>query len=390
MPEARVRREPSKKEKKERRRTDADASGAARGPHLAPAAPDLLFSAAPQGGAPESSETIPQAHPPPLPTPRARAAPASDLLPPSLPYETLRSYWLRIYREACATTGKEPRHLVHAAARALLNMGHERADYILLGQLREAMGTWATVLHWILNCATRELADPRTYLRAIAARQHTGVPHRSQPGRQRGRPVPRPALTELTDQEVDQADGAPVTAGLELPGAPQTPAGQISLDIHSLEGMDGPECSLAGSTTFTPQDQSHRVPAPDDRKEGSDDSVDDEEAAHVSARVDGAPDGAGDGTAASPYVSMTHLWRMVQQRLRAELTSAQFNSWLANTELYRAPDDALVLLTRTTFAAELIARRWGARISSMLREITGQGVPLRVQRRRPDSVVVDR
>jgi hypothetical protein len=318
-----------------------------------------------------------------------RAVPTGEPLPPPLPYETLRSYWLRIYREACAVTGSEARPVVHAAARTLLNMGHERADYILLGQLRAAMGTWATVLHWILDCAARELADPRTYLRAIAARQHTGVPHRSQSGRKRGRPRSRPVPTDLTDQYADQTDDMPVPAGWELPGAPQAPVGQISLDSHSLEGTAGIACSLAGSTTFTPQDQPHHMPAPDERKERSDDIVDDDEAARVSTQADAAPDGAGDGTGASPYVSMTHLWRMVQQRLRADLTSAQYSSWLANTELYRAPDDALVLVTRTTFAAELIARRWGARIHSMLCEITGQGVPLRVQRRRPDSVVPD-
>jgi hypothetical protein len=399
VPVAPIRRGSLKKEeKKQRRRTDADASGVARTPSLTPAAPDPPFASAPQGGSPESIETLPRAQPPSLPAHRARAAPTDAPLPPPLPYETLRSYWLRIYREACAAAGQEARHLVHAAARMLLNMGHERVDYVLLGQLHQATGTWATVLHWILDCAARELADPRTYLCAIAARQRAGAPPRSQPGRQRGRPRPRPALSELTDQWADLADDPPVTAGWEPPDAPQAPAGQSSLDPCSSEGAAGPECSLAGSTPFTQQEQPHRVHAPDDREEGSDAAVDDDAAAHgsardapheLAARAHSVPDGPVDGAAVSPYVPMAQVWRMAQQRLRAELTPAQYSSWLVNTELYRAPDGALVLVTRTTFAAELIARRWGERIQWALGDIMGLVVPLTVQMRRPGSVVPD-
>jgi chromosomal replication initiation ATPase DnaA len=92
---------------------------------------------------------------------------------------------------------------------------------------------------------------------------------------------------------------------------------------------------------------------------------------------------------ARPYVPMAPLWRMAQQRLRAELTPAQYGSWLVNTDLYRAPDGSLVLVTHTTFAAELIARRWGERIQWVLGDIMSQVVPLTVKMQRPGSAVPD-
>jgi hypothetical protein len=155
---------------------------------------------------------------------------------------------------------------------------------------------------------------------------------------------------------------------------------------------------LADSTPFTQQDQPHRVPAPDDREEGSDDLFEGDAAAHVpsreapnelAARAHSVPDGAGDDAVASPYVPMAPLWRMARERLRAELTPAQYSSWLVNTDLYRAPDGALVLVAHTTFAAELIARRWGERIQWVLGDIMSQVVPLTVKMQRPGSAVPD-
>src|SRR5258706_611851 len=344
-----------KKKKKERKMTDADASGVASTPRVAPAAPGPLItccSHALRAGAPESNETQPRAQPPPLPERSPRATPAGDPLPPPLPYETLRSYWLRIYREACAATGQEARTVVHSAGRALLNMGHERADYVLLGQLHQATGTWATVLYWILECAARELADPRTYLRAIAARQHAGAPHRSQPGRQRGRPRPRPR-PRRAGQSADPDDDPPVTAGLAPPDAPQAPAGQIGLDACGSEGAIAPAVSSAGSRTLTAHHQPDRLPTPDDREEGGGaaaDAFSPDAPNEPDARARGVPGGPVEGAVATPYVSMAHLWLMAQQRLRTELTPAQYSSWLGSTDLYRAPDGALVLVTRTTFA----------------------------------------
>jgi hypothetical protein len=110
-----------KKENKESRRTDADASGVASTPRAALAASDS-FHDPPDTEPRQSSTPAPRAQPPPA-TGYAGALPAGEPLPSPLPYETLRSYWLRIYREASAATGQEARPMVHAAARALLNMG---------------------------------------------------------------------------------------------------------------------------------------------------------------------------------------------------------------------------------------------------------------------------
>jgi DnaA N-terminal domain len=149
---------------------------------------------------------------------------------------------------------------------------------------------------------------------------------------------------------------------------------------------------------FTEHDQPRREPAPDSREEGSDDTADDDEAARASppdelnepdARANGVPNAAVDGTVVTPDVPMAHLWHMARQRLRADLTPAQYSSWLVNTELYRVPDGSLVLVTGTTFAAELIARRWGERIQWVLSEITGRVVTLTVRVQRLGSAVPD-
>jgi hypothetical protein len=391
VPVAPVRRGSPKNEKKERRRTDAYASGVARTPRMAPAAPDLPFPSVPQATSPESSELLPRAQPPPLPAQRARAAPTDDSLPPPLPYETLRSYWLRIYREACAATGSEARPLVHAAARGLLNMGHERADYVLLGQLHQATGSWATVLHWILDCAARELADPRTYLRAIAARQRVAPPHRRQPSRQRGRPRAGPANPSW----VNPADDSPVTAGVDWLGIPSAPLGSAVRDAGRSQGATGRACSPAGSALVTQQDQPHRAPVPHSREHGRDDPAEHYSAAdavsleELEARARSVPEGAAEGAVGMAYVPMGPLWHIARQRLRADLTPAQFSSWLANTDLYRAPDGALVLVTRNTFAAELIARRWGERIQWILGDISGHACTFVVKTRRPSGAVPD-
>jgi hypothetical protein len=86
---------------------------------------------------------------------------------------------------------------------------------------------------------------------------------------------------------------------------------------------------------------------------------------------------------APPGVPQPQVWWLAQQRLKAELTSAQYSSWLANTDLYRRPDGFLVLVTRSTFAAEHIAQRWGERIAWVLSQVTGQRCPLEVRPWRP-------
>ena len=87
------------------------------------------------------------------------------------------------------------------------------------------------------------------------------------------------------------------------------------------------------------------------------------------------------------YLPVRHLWCMARQRLRADLTAAQYSSWLVNTELYRGSDGSLVLRAGTTFAADLIARRWGQRIQWILSDMTGQVATLSVRAQLPGSDV---
>lgn len=83
----------------------------------------------------------------------------------------------------------------------------------------------------------------------------------------------------------------------------------------------------------------------------------------------------------SACVSAESLWQMVRQHLRADVTAAQYTSWLVGTALVRAPDGTYVLLTRTTFAAEHISRLWGQRIARILGGMTGRPCVLTFQRR---------
>ena len=249
-------------------------------------------------------------------------------LPPALPYETLRTYWLRIFREGSASAGAEARPIVHAAARALVGIGSARSDYVLLGQLHQAAGSWATVLHWLLECGTRELADPRSYLRAIAARQSAA---------ELSPPSPRTTSRRPPLQDVAK----PAGASDGLPAFTNLGQGEVE-EVTSVEPP--------------------RLPVSDAASESVLHSVD-----------------------LSACVSATSLWQMARQRLRADVSAAQYTSWLVGTDLVRAPDGTYLLLTRTTFAAEHISRIWGHRIAWILREITGRPCVLNTQRR-PDNV----
>jgi hypothetical protein len=320
--------ESPKKENNQSRRTDADASAVARTPRAAPRVP---ISRSPPAAPPEGCPSPPRAHPPPL------------------PYETLRSYWLRVYREAGGARGQEARYVVHAAARALLNMGHERADYVLLGQLRQAAGTWATTLHWILDCAGRELADPRTYLRAIAARERAGADAQNRPRRLPGRSR---ATTPRASRWADSAGDTPTRAGRDGPGRMPVADARLTAHAGASEGDAGAHAAIPS----------------------------------LSHEGEGAAAERALGAAGGPYEPMRHLWFLARQNLRAELTPAQYGSWLADTELVRAADGSLVVVTRTNFAADLIARRWGDRIRWLLGQITGRDQALAVAVRRPGAV----
>lgn len=72
------------------------------------------------------------------------------------------------------------------------------------------------------------------------------------------------------------------------------------------------------------------------------------------------------------------VWRAAQDRLRQQMSRAQFETWLGGTWLTMAEDGATVLAVRTTFARELLETRFRDRIESAITSVTGQPCTLRI------------
>jgi hypothetical protein len=81
-------------------------------------------------------------------------------------------------------------------------------------------------------------------------------------------------------------------------------------------------------------------------------------------------------TGAPPHVAVPHISSMEQQRLRAELTLAQYFTWFVMTKRSRTSDGAMVLVTHSSCAAEFIARNWGDHFRWTLSNMTGRTCPL--------------
>src|SRR5690348_11781383 len=77
-------------------------------------------------------------------------------------------------------------------------------------------------------------------------------------------------------------------------------------------------------------------------------------------------------------VSNAHVWRAAQERLRRDMTRAQFDTWLRGTWLAAADDGATLLCVRTTFARELLESRFHDRIAAAIAEVNGQPCRLRI------------
>jgi chromosomal replication initiator protein len=74
----------------------------------------------------------------------------------------------------------------------------------------------------------------------------------------------------------------------------------------------------------------------------------------------------------------SHIWRGAQERLRQEMSSAQFETWLRGTQLRIDEDGAAELQVRTTFAKELLESRYRERIEAAIASVTGQPCALEV------------
>jgi chromosomal replication initiator protein len=74
----------------------------------------------------------------------------------------------------------------------------------------------------------------------------------------------------------------------------------------------------------------------------------------------------------------SHIWRGAQERLRQEMSSAQFETWLRGTQLRLDEDGAAELQVRTTFAKELLESRYRERIEAAIASVTGMPCALEV------------
>ena len=77
-------------------------------------------------------------------------------------------------------------------------------------------------------------------------------------------------------------------------------------------------------------------------------------------------------------VSNAHVWRSAQERLRQQMTRAQFDTWLRGTWLSASADGVTTLCVRTTFAKEQLETRFRERIAAAIGEVMGQSCALRI------------
>jgi chromosomal replication initiator protein len=73
-----------------------------------------------------------------------------------------------------------------------------------------------------------------------------------------------------------------------------------------------------------------------------------------------------------------HVWREAQERLRPEMTRAQFDTWLRGTRLATLEQGRAVLAVRTTFIKELLASQYRERIEAAIAAVTGRLCALEV------------
>jgi chromosomal replication initiator protein DnaA len=77
-------------------------------------------------------------------------------------------------------------------------------------------------------------------------------------------------------------------------------------------------------------------------------------------------------------VSNGHVWRTAQERLRQQMSRAQFDTWLRGTWLAPSEGEETILCVRSTFARELLQTRYRERIEAAIAEVTGRPCRLRV------------
>jgi chromosomal replication initiator protein len=77
-------------------------------------------------------------------------------------------------------------------------------------------------------------------------------------------------------------------------------------------------------------------------------------------------------------VNTAHVWRAALERLRRELSRAQYDTWLRGTHLAFTDDGVCVLRVRTTFAKDMLETRYRERIGAAIAEVTGEPCRLEI------------
>ena len=77
-------------------------------------------------------------------------------------------------------------------------------------------------------------------------------------------------------------------------------------------------------------------------------------------------------------MNTAHVWRAALERLRRELSRAQYDTWLRGTQLVLTDDGACELRVRTTFAKDMLETRYRDRIEAAIAEVAGAPCVLRI------------
>jgi chromosomal replication initiator protein len=72
------------------------------------------------------------------------------------------------------------------------------------------------------------------------------------------------------------------------------------------------------------------------------------------------------------------VWRAALERLRRELSRAQYDTWLRGTQLAITEDRGSVLRVRTTFAKDMLETRYRDRIEAAIADVTGEPCRLEI------------
>ena len=77
-------------------------------------------------------------------------------------------------------------------------------------------------------------------------------------------------------------------------------------------------------------------------------------------------------------MNTAHVWRAALERLRRELSRAQFDTWLRGTQLVLTDGGDCVLRVRTTFAKDMLETRYRDRIEAAIAEVSGEPCALQI------------